>query len=195
MARKTKAVRFPSIISGQAKNPLILSFLALLIFLSGIVAERYFNPASPVNIPEKSLIVLDPSKTIKAEVLRASDGDTIVLVGGEKVRYLGIDAPELDSKWLGWEEEGKYLALEFNKNMAEGKTVTLEFEPKGHHRDFFGRLLAYVWIEGKMVNLELAKEGLAELDEKYLRNDYKYEAEFREALKYAQEREVGMWEK
>jgi len=176
------------------RNILIISLIPIIFFLFGIVAERNLNPSSPVNIAKQKLVILDPTKAIEARVERVSDGDTIVLAGGERVRYMGVDAPELESKVIGLEEKIKVEAFEFNKNMVEGKTVTLEFEPKGETRDYYSRLLAYVWIEGKMVNLELVRNGLAEVEEGYLKRAFKYEEELLTTQKYAQENELGMWE-
>jgi len=178
----------------KIKKPLIYSLLALLLFIAGVAFDRSLLNQIPVSIPEEGLIILDPTETIIVKVEKAIDGDTIILVGGERVRYRGIDAPTLMGKTTGLEREIGKQAYEFNKEMVEGKTVKLEFEPKGNTRGLHGRLLAYIWTEGKMVNLELVKNGLAVAQEtEYLDRNYSYEEEFLQAQKYAQENKLGLW--
>lgn len=83
---------------------------------------------------------------------RVIDGDTIVLEGGQRVRYIGIDTPE----------EGRpyYLeAKEENKRLVEGKSVRLEYDVE--KQDKYGRTLAYVYVGDIFVNAELVKNGYA----------------------------------
>ena len=59
-----------------------------------------------------------PSDTVLVE--RVVDGDTIVLAGGERVRYLGIDAPEITGEPQRFGQE----ALEANRRPGGGQTGT-----------------------------------------------------------------------
>jgi len=94
-------------------------------------------------------------------VTRVIDGDTIeVDIGGTiyKVRYIGIDAPELD------DERPEFCALaqeatRYNRQLVEGKTVRLEKDVS--ETDQYGRLLRYVYIGDTLVNAELVRQGLA----------------------------------
>lgn len=101
----------------------------------------------------------------KAPLIVASviDGDTVILSNGEKVRYLGIDTPECrehtKNGWVEIDQPFSLEAREFNRRLVEGKTVRLEFDKV--KRDKYGRMLAYLWVDGKLVNEELLKEGLA----------------------------------
>ncbi|MBW1998136.1 MAG: thermonuclease family protein [Deltaproteobacteria bacterium] len=87
------------------------------------------------------------------------DGDTILLETGQRVRYAGIDAPELDHEG----NKNEFMAREakeFNEELVMGKPIRLELDKK--KRDRYGRLLAYVYIEsGLMVNGMLVRKGLA----------------------------------
>ncbi|MCL2381233.1 MAG: thermonuclease family protein [Treponema sp.] len=74
----------------------------------------------------------------QATVLRVIDGDTIELAGGERVRFIGIDAPETG-------EPGADEATRFVRELVQGRTVWLEAD--GADRDRFGRLRRYVWIQ------------------------------------------------
>ena len=94
------------------------------------------------------------SKAGEYEVLvsRVIDGDTIEVLGGERVRYIGIDTPET----------GEYFAAEAtekNRELVEGKRVRLESDVED--RDEYGRLLRYVWLDDIMVNAELVRLGCA----------------------------------
>jgi hypothetical protein len=84
-----------------------------------------------------------------------ADGDTIVLVNGDLIRYIGIDAPEIDHKTNIAEPYGDD-SRKFNKKLVLNTKLRLEFD---HQRqDRYGRQLAYVFLEnGKFVNQALLK--------------------------------------
>ncbi len=87
------------------------------------------------------------------------DGDTIVLMDGRRVRYIGINAPEIDHKGKKAESCG-YSAKNYNKNMVLSKKVRLEFDKEKY--DQYGRLLAYVFLEdGTFVNKVMIEQGHA----------------------------------
>jgi micrococcal nuclease len=81
------------------------------------------------------------------------DGDTFRLETGEKVRLIGIDAPELSQP--GGEKSREYLI-----KLVLNKGVTLE---KGYEdRDKYSRLLRFVYIDDVCINEEMIKQGYAE---------------------------------
>lgn len=87
------------------------------------------------------------------------DGDTIHLEDGQRVRLLGIDAPELGRDG----EPDQYYAREsrdYLRRLIEGRPIRLETDGQGPDR--YGRLLAYVFLQdGRMANEVLVEEGLA----------------------------------
>ncbi|MFO7784275.1 MAG: thermonuclease family protein [Thermodesulfobacteriota bacterium] len=94
-----------------------------------------------------------------AEVRFVYDGDTVLLDGGKRVRYLGIDAPE-----MGYDGKGPEFMAEkaraYNAKKVQGKRIQLELDRESH--DHYGRLLAYVYPpDGRMLNIELVEKGLA----------------------------------
>lgn len=104
-----------------------------------------------------SAAVISPSpcysETISARVKWVIDGDTIVLEGGRKARYVGIDTPEKDEPFYS-------EARKRNASLVKGRKVTLVVcgqEP----RDKYGRLLVFVYSDGVFVNRVLLEEGLA----------------------------------
>ena len=90
----------------------------------------------------------------KGKVERIVDGDTIVLNNETIVRYVGITSPETNEPF---EKE----ATEANRKLVEGKEVNLEYD--NYKADKFGRILAYLIIDGKNVSIELAKLGMAQV--------------------------------
>lgn len=91
-------------------------------------------------------------------VERVIDGDTIALSNGEVVRYLAMDAPELDPE-SGEPECYAAEAAIHNRDLVEGRWIRLEADRT--NRDAFGRLLRYVFVDGLFVNAELVREGFA----------------------------------
>ena len=119
-----------------------------------------------------------------ALVTQVIDGDTIVIEGGYKVRYIGIDTPEIDDgEPFGME------ALEANQELVEGKVVHLERDVS--QTDKYGRLLRYVYVDGIFVNAELVRLGLAEA--KAYPPDTKYQEDLEELETEAKEAGWGMW--
>lgn len=86
-----------------------------------------------------------------------NDGDTVVLNDGRKLRYLGINTPEIDyERQLG--QPYAYVAKRFNRELVDGKKIRLEFEQK--KTDQYGRMLAYVFLaDGTFVNRQLLIKG------------------------------------
>lgn len=88
------------------------------------------------------------------------DGDTIIVSGQEKVRLIGVDAPEIPHEDKPGEEGGEE-ARKFLKKLVEGRKVNLEYD--WERLDRYGRTLAYVYTEeGKLANEELIASGHAE---------------------------------
>ena len=92
------------------------------------------------------------------KVTRVIDGDTVLLENGEKLRYIGINAPE-----LGKTEATECFALEAtteNQRLVEGQSIRIEKDIS--ERDVYGRLLGYVYLkDGTFVNMELVENGFA----------------------------------
>jgi micrococcal nuclease len=105
-----------------------------------------------------ALLALPPAACAQAEVdcvvERVSDGDSITC-GGERVRLLSIDAPELDQEPFGRAAQAFLQAV-----LPVGARARLELDVE--RRDQHGRLLAYVFRgDGQMVNRMMARQGFA----------------------------------
>lgn len=112
-----------------------------------------------------ALLAAPPARgdSLEGAVVRVVDGDTIhVRLGDrvEKVRYIGMNTPEVHHPTKG-EEPGGREAAEVNRQLVAGKRVRLELDVRS--RDRYGRLLAYVWVGDVMVNAELVRLGYAQV--------------------------------
>lgn len=100
-----------------------------------------------------------PSPLVKVKVVRAIDGDTVLLQGGERLRYAGINTLELHTESGKPEPFAKEAYLK-NKELTEGKTLCLEKALR--ERDRYGRLLGELYFpNGTSVSEVLISEGLA----------------------------------
>jgi len=92
----------------------------------------------------------------EAVVERVIDGDTIELAGGERIRYLMVNAPETTG---GKNECYGTNAVTFNTDLVRGKMVQIRHDLDC--QDQFGRTLAYVTVNGQEVNTLLIERGYA----------------------------------
>jgi micrococcal nuclease len=124
-------------------------------------------------------------------VVRVVDGDTIhVRVDGhlEKVRYIGVNTPEVHHPSKG-EEPGGREAHAVNRRLVEGKRVRLELDVQS--RDRYGRLLAYVWIGDTMINAELVRLGYAQV--MTVPPNVRHQALFLKLQRDARQSNRGLW--
>lgn len=122
------------------------------------------------------------------------DGDTIkVLYNGkeETVRYLLVDTPE-EKKPGTCVQPYAMDAANRNKQIVNSGKLTLEFE---HSRtDKYGRLLAYVFVNGSSVQETLLKEGYARVAYIY-EPPYKYLDQYRNDENLAKNEKINIWSK
>ncbi len=121
--------------------------------------------SQPINNSSSAPVVNPTSNqpaitTTAAVVKRVIDGDTIELTDGQKVRYIGIDAPEI-AQTSG--QASQCLADEAkkrNQSLLSGGALRLVAD-SGGDKDTYGRLLRYVYVGDLFLNQQLATEGLA----------------------------------
>lgn len=133
-----------------------------------------------------------PNGKVEAKVLRVVDGDTLkvqIADKGYKVRLLGVDTPEsVSPKKEKNTKEGK-IASEYTKKNLEGKDIILEFDVSPYDR--YGRLLAYVYVDGICYNEKLLEEGYAKV--MMISPNVKNSKYYRQIEKQAKENNVGFW--
>lgn len=123
-------------------------------------------------------------------VKKVYDGDTILLSNGNKVRFLGVNTPEVEgrhkSAQAGGEEAKQWLI-----NKLTNTKVRLETDVE--KKDKYGRLLAHVFTEAKEhLNLQLVEKGLATVN--IYPSSIKYTDELIKAGQQAERNKLGVWQ-
>lgn len=121
-------------------------------------------------------------------ISRIIDGDTVELSDGRKLRYIGIDTPEIVHPSTPSECFGADAKAE-NSTLVYGKTVRLEKDVS--ETDRYGRLLRYVYVGDMFVNEYLVLQGFAHAST--FPPDVKYSKQFLEAEREARENNRGLW--
>lgn len=150
------------------KRPIALSFacLLLLLFQPSCFADNWYS------------------------VKWVVDGDTVVLVDGQKVRYIGINAPELQHADHKAEPYGE-AAKQFNATLVNRKKVRLEFDQERF--DQYRRQLAYIFLtNGIFVNAEILSNGYAYF--LWYRPNLKYASVLLQSQRSAMTAKRGIWQ-
>lgn len=122
------------------------------------------------------------------------DGDTAKFdMNGEiiKVRFLAVDTPESVHPTKEIQAYGVEASDFTKEKLKNAKTIELEFDNNSDKTDKYGRYLAWIWIDGELLQDLLIKEGLAKVA--YLYADYKYTSLLQESEKIAKENKIGIW--
>ena len=118
-----------------------------------------------------------------ANSLRVVDGDTIIL-NGEKIRFLGIDTPELKQTCLQGNEEvgcGMFAKMLLVKKIGNKIPNCI-----GEKKDFYKRTLAECFVDGESLSKFLVRSG-------YAFAYRKYSTKFIKDEEFAKLNKLGMW--
>ncbi|EAJ6685128.1 thermonuclease family protein, partial [Campylobacter coli] len=124
----------------------------------------------------QNYIVQNPS--FKAQVIRVIDGDTIEISTNNKtskIRFFGIDAPELKQNF------GKQSKAALEKILKDKEVYIFS-----KNKDNYGRIVAIVKLKDVDINQFLVSQGYAWADT-YYTNAYIKEQE------KAQKNKLGLW--
>jgi micrococcal nuclease len=173
---------------GFLRRKAVVRGVALLV-LAGCLASG----GCAVSAPPPAQVREAPGSRDASTVLRVIDGDTVELADGRKLRYIGIDTPEMrkrrNGQWVKAPEQFALEAMEANRRLVEGKRVELEYDAQP--RDRYGRTLAYVYVDGIFVNARMLEDGYAQL--MTIPPNVKYVDRFKQALAQARQRGAGLW--
>ena len=129
------------------------------------------------------LFTLFLTNSVYADQLTVTDGDTI-RIGEERIRFSGIDAPELKQTCLYQEIE--FNCGEFSKNLLIEKISNQEVNCIRESKDQYGRTLAECFVGKESLSSYLVREGYA-----FAYRDYS--DQFIADEEFAQSRGNGMW--
>ena len=118
-----------------------------------------------------------------SDLLIVTDGDTI-RIGDERIRFSGIDAPEIKQTCIY--QEIKFKCGEFSKNLLIEKISNQEVSCIRENTDQYGRTLAECFVGKESLSSYLVREG-------YAFAYRKYSDKFIPDEEYAQSKDNGMW--
>lgn len=154
----------------------ILGGLSALGYNTSLFSQSSISPATKQSSISAGVATSSGVASDGAEITvvgRVIDGDTIELADKRKVRYIGIDTPEMGDHdrtkpgfsnpkaWL-WKACFAGEAKEENARLVDGKTVRLERDISD--TDKYGRHLRYVYVGDVFVNDYLVRQGFARID-------------------------------
>lgn len=124
---------------------------------------------------------------LTGKVVRVADGDTVTILDSSnqqhKIRLMGIDAPE---KKQAFGQRSKQSLSE----MVAGKTVRVDWNKRDRYRRIVGKIL----LDGRDVNLEQVKRGMAWHYKAYEREqDVEDRSAYAQAEHQAQSKHIGLW--
>jgi len=170
----------------------ILSIIVLFGLGTYLLNTNKQKMPLPVLMPSKNIPSTSaPEASQSAEIVtvkRVVDGDTIELIDGRKVRYIGIDTPELHHPTKKVQCFGQEAMIK-NKELVEGKTIKMIKDVSDVDR--YKRLLRYIYVGDVFVNEYLAREGYA--SQSTFPPDVKYAELFLTAAEDAREKNKGLW--
>jgi micrococcal nuclease len=159
---------------------LLLIFAIIFVFFATYFLEKYPNKLKTTP--------LEASSSEITNVTYVFDGDTIEVTGGRRVRYIGMNAPEIAHP--GQKEECfGVIATNENKSLVSGKTVRLVSDVAD--KDKYGRLLRYVYVGNVFVNDFLTRQGYAVAEP--IKPDTLLASEFFSAQQEAKTQNRGLW--
>ena len=118
-----------------------------------------------------------------ADNIKVVDGDTIVL-NGEKIRFSGIDAPELKQTCI--DENQKVFCGALAKMFLIKKIGNETLECISEGKDIYNRTLAECFIDDESLSSFLVRSGYAFAYRKYSKK-------FIEDEEFARANKLGLW--
>jgi micrococcal nuclease len=144
------------------------------------------SPAATLTPTSAGGCISATARREEATVTKVVDGDSIEVDEGGvpfRVRYIGMDAPELTGEPIAVE------ALAVNRRLVEGKWIVMIRDLS--EADRYGRLLRFVLSGEVFVNYELVRLGMARAAT--FPPDVACQVEFKAAEDEARAAKVGLW--
>jgi len=140
------------------------------------------------NFPDAgTLSTVGRDQWVKVE--RVFDGDTFMAKNGERVRLLGINAPEVIHETKPGQVFGKRSSALLQR-LIQDRIVRLKTDRE--IRDIYGRLLAQVYLrDGTWINRVMVRRGMAHLYT--FTPNIRWAAALAAAEKQARKKKLGIW--
>ena len=164
----------------------ILSLLLTLVLVSGI------TPVSNLAGIQATTVEAAISKKQTVKFARAVDGDTAKLsIKGKTYtfRFLAIDTPETVKPGTPVAFMGKRASNYTKSALKNAKKLQIQYD--GNQIDKYGRKLAWIFVDGQLLQDKLVKKGYARVY--YIYGKYKYTNKLRASEKTAKRKKLGVW--
>lgn len=151
--------------------------------------DKWVSVSSEVDIP--ACYIKEVNVKEKVTLSKCGDGDTARFVINneeKKVRFLAIDTPEVDKNEPYSKEAKEYVC----NTLKNAKEIYLEYDGNSDREDKYGRVLAFVHVDGILLEKDLIERGYAKVA--YIYGDYAYVSELREIENKAKNAKIGIWE-
>ncbi len=168
-------------------SPVFGAEIYRIIDESGRVLYTDKAPGNAENVQQTTI----PVQTYRRlyPVKSVYDGDTLILGNSQRVRLLGVNTPEIESRHRPG-EPGGIAAKEWLQNRVKNQQVYLEYDQE--KKDKYNRELAHVFLpDGTHLNLELLKQGLAFMS--IVPPNLRYAEAFSRAQQQAEKQGLGIW--
>jgi endonuclease YncB( thermonuclease family) len=193
------------------KRVIIIITISILFLVSGCVSERvtetsedtsslyytlptdfeYDGPEFPSSALSKSFFNNDRGGLLKVSLDDCTDGDTARFkVDGQNknTRFFNIDTQESTREKEEW---GKPASIYTCNVLENANEIYLQSDPGDGPYDKYDRLLAWIWVDGELLQYHLVSLGLAEV--KYLYGADMYTSYLKLAQQEAKAQNLGQW--
>ena len=134
------------------------------------------------------------AETIEVTFKNCIDGDTAWFTMDEediKVRFIGIDAPELEHEETPAEYYSEEAMDYVCKKLERANKIELEFDPNSDKQDKYDRYLAWIFVDDNLLQKDIVKNGYAKVA--YLYDNYKYSDILIKNENNAKKNNLGIW--
>lgn len=161
-------------------------FFVIILSLFALALHEGAQKEPKNTTQQTPIIVEEPTLGEHVTISRIVDGDTVELTDGTRIRYIGIDTPEIHPTLDCYGNE----ASDKNAELVLGKTVTMVRDVS--ETDKYNRLLRYVYLQdGTFVNEALVRDGFATAHS--YPPDIAQQQTLRDAERFARENNMGLW--
>ena len=154
--------------------------------------DVWVSISKEVDIPSCYIKVVNEKELVSFS--KCVDGDTAkFIVNNEErtVRFLAIDTPEIASGGKEADLFGNEASDFTCQKLKQAKEIYLEYDSNSDKEDKYNRLLAFVHVDGVLLEKLLIEQGLARVY--YIYGDYNYVDELRKAEEISKEKKLGIW--
>lgn len=141
-----------------------------------------------------NFLVVSAEDKFEVKFSSCIDGDTAKFIidrDVRTVRFLSINTPEINQSGGNSEAYGEEASDYTCNALINASVIQLQYDPKSDKTDKYNRVLAWVFVDGELLQKKLIHEGLAEV--KYVYDDYLYSNELKVLEDEAKDNGIGIW--